>query len=86
MAINIAKINFKNLDHFSLYTNLMTVVHEVFHIFGFSPAFNVKVKKMAKDSNNDYLSKLKKLPNNVEPLIAEEHWEPSIIPNDLMVP
>ena len=36
----------------------MTVVHEVFHIFGFSPTFNVKVKKMAADSDNDYLSKL----------------------------
>ena len=55
-------------------------------VFGFSPTFNVKVKKMAADSDNDYLSKLKKLPPNLDPLIADEHWEPSLIPNDLMVP
>lgn len=69
MAINISKINFLNEDYFSLYTNLMTVVHEVFHIFGFSPTFKVKLDKAMKDGNNDYLSKMRKLPDSVEPLI-----------------
>lgn len=64
----------------------MTVVHEVFHIFGFSPTFRVKIENMAKDKNNDYLSKLSYLPDKRDPLIKDEHWDPSVIPNDLMVP
>ena len=47
----------------------MTVVHEVFHIFGFSPTFGVKIRNILKKTDNDYLSKMRKLPGDVEPLI-----------------
>ena len=61
---------------------MMTVTHEILHIFGFTK-LDLKSQNFFVDSDNP-LYKFK----DVKKLMVDNgaHWNEEIIPNDLMVP
>jgi hypothetical protein len=97
MEINYTNLQLKsNRAPFEKYSDIMTLLHELFHALAFNAGIysglSADLKNLNKPGNrlNDssrfnYLQKLKDIPGQ-DPLLDNEHWNESYIPNDLMIP
>lgn len=83
ISLNLNSINYKGGTLASRYTELTTVVHEMFHIFGFSQAFNSDLKSNDMKPRLKYLPHLKKVKHN--PMVDQSaHWNSAYLVNDIM--
>lgn len=86
LALNIAKLKYLNVPIFDEIRQVMTIVHETFHIFAFN---NLLVKSphlkgaIAQPSLN-YLKLFEGM--KTSPIPDSQHWSPAFLPNDIMVP
>jgi hypothetical protein len=100
--VGMMEINKKNLNldsnrtFFEKYSDVMTLLHELFHALAFNPGIYNKLSFDLKNINNpnnrlkdtsrfNYLNKMQFIPGQ-NPLLDNEHWNQSYIPNDLMIP
>ena len=85
LSLNVSNLRHNGGNVFELYDELMTVTHEMFHVFGFSSFFVENIRKQKMESHLKYLPSLKTL--KYDPLVDNDaHWNPAVIVNDLMVP
>jgi hypothetical protein len=97
MEINITNMTFsEKRTHFDKYSDTMTLLHELFHALAFNAGIYNKLSFDLKNINNpnnrlkdtsrfNYLNKMQYIPGQ-DPLLDNEHWNQSYIPNDLMIP
>lgn len=100
--VGMMELNKKNMPlrssrpAFEQYSDVMTLLHEMFHALAFSPGIHNSLSKDLKDikkpgnrlndsSRFNYLMKMTSIPGQ-DPLLDNEHWNQAYIPNDLMIP
>lgn len=80
MSINTELLVPNPKSYFQNYSQMMTVVHEIFHIIAFSNNKKEKLRMIDKPALRELMAKNNIFDDN------GDHWNPIYIPNDLMVP
>lgn len=100
--VGMMEINKENMEFastrapFEKYSDAMTLLHELFHALAFNEGIYKNLATDLKNLSNpnnrlndkkrfEYLQRLAFIPGG-NPLLDNEHWNESYIPNDLMIP
>ena len=114
LLVNLNNLKIPADNALQKYSNVMTIVHELFHALAFNAGiyedlakdlantdtkktiddafkgkkFNMKLNytKLQDQDTFFYLNQLRHVKDKDNLLIDEEHWNPTYLPNDLMVP
>jgi hypothetical protein len=86
MTLNLAMLAGENISMTKRFSQVLTVVHEIFHIIAFNNKLSSKFLSNKIEPNLKYLQMLSK--SKIRPLVAKtnDHFTSAILPADLMVP